>query len=89
MVIYSIIVLKIILLHKIKHPNPFFAVVPDTIKQVLICENNRRTLKCPKGTYLMIADAFYGREDKTTCPHPNIIDTDCSAKNVLDIVSAR
>ncbi|CAH1401539.1 unnamed protein product [Nezara viridula] len=64
-------------------------VEPDTLKQVVICENDSKTLKCPKGTYLMIAEAFYGRADKSTCPHPKIKDTNCSAKNVMDIVGAK
>nr|XP_014280986.1 rhamnose-binding lectin-like [Halyomorpha halys] len=64
-------------------------VVPGTLKKVVICENDRKTLTCPKGTYLMIADASYGRTDKTTCPHPNILNTNCSAKNVMDILGAK
>ena len=46
------------------------------------CEGTALVLHCESMTTIRIQDAFYGRDDRVTCPHHNpsaMEDTGCSA----------
>ncbi|CAH1401538.1 unnamed protein product [Nezara viridula] len=64
--------------------------VQDSIhksRTITICENNTQKITCPRGTSLIIEDAFYGRTDKSICPHQQIYDTQCKAGNAFQVVN--
>lgn len=56
---------------------------------VTICENNSQKIICPKGTSIIIEEAFYGRTDKITCPHQQMHDVQCKAGNAFQIINDR
>lgn len=69
----------------------FFFVIGTINKPqtVTICENNSQKIMCPRGASIIIEDAFYGRTDKTTCPHQQMHDVQCRAGNAFQIVNNR
>ena len=50
---------------------------------VIICENHKGIISCPKGKIIDVLNATYGRLDQQTCPHPLITSTNCRSSNSL------
>ena len=53
---------------------------------VIICEHQRKTIRCEGGATISVLRASYGRHDGHTCPHPSIRTTNCNAATSLPIV---
>nr|CAB3220098.1 L-rhamnose-binding lectin SML [Phallusia mammillata] len=51
---------------------------PPVVESTVICENDKKKISCPLFYSLFITDAFYGRDDATTCGGP-VKTTDCKA----------
>ncbi|XP_033728270.1 multiple epidermal growth factor-like domains protein 6 isoform X2 [Pecten maximus] len=53
---------------------------------IIICERVTYTIECPVGEVLNIQEAFYGREDQSTCSGMNqtLTDTNCSSSVALE-----
>merc|ERR1712141_347028 len=50
-------------------------------KEIVACEGKRRVIMCPRGKYIHILHANYGRTDVKTCPSRWIKTTRCFARN--------
>ncbi|KAI0242376.1 hypothetical protein LSAT2_013648 [Lamellibrachia satsuma] len=46
----------------------------------------RLHISCPPGTGVRVNSAFYGRLDRTTCPHSSILTTSCSLPGITERV---
>ncbi|KAI0242377.1 hypothetical protein LSAT2_013649 [Lamellibrachia satsuma] len=51
------------------------------------CDGDLRLhISCPPGTGVHVNSAFYGRLDRTTCPHRSILTTSCSLPGITERV---
>jgi len=50
------------------------------ILRATICQGSTETIQCPEGTIISVVNAVWGRTDGTTCPAPNVGNTDCRAE---------
>jgi len=51
------------------------------------CEGKAAQISCPEGKVMKVNAADYGRKDKTTCPHSQILTTECSTPKALKLVA--
>ena len=55
----------------------------------VLCEFTRGTLSCPDGKKIKLLQASYGRHDSTTCPGPDMTNTNCHYHNTHPIVKGK
>ena len=56
-------------------------------KEIVACEGKRRVIMCPRGKYIHILHANYGRTDVKTCPSRWIKTTRCFARKYVYFIS--
>ena len=52
------------------------------------CEHDTMHISCPTGSIVHVISAFYGRLDRTTCPHSAMQTTSCTLPGITDTVRA-
>nr|XP_026692634.1 L-rhamnose-binding lectin SML isoform X1 [Ciona intestinalis] len=63
------------------------AVYHANAANIVICEGGSNRISCPTGYIINVLHAFYGRTDGTTCPHPSILTTSCTAAGSSNIIN--
>jgi len=56
------------------------------LQEAVVCEGRNSTMSCGAGETIYITYANYGRQDRTTCPDPRILSTNCYSLNSSDII---
>ncbi|CAH1394510.1 unnamed protein product [Nezara viridula] len=62
------------------------------IREVTVCEIDRKKLECPAGSTIKIHEAFYGRRNTYTCRHQVMkknVDVVCSSPKAIEVVQKR
>ena len=54
--------------------------------QEYICEGKTGNLSCSSGNSIIVLHALYGREDKVTCKHEQMRNSNCRTKDNIVIV---
>ncbi|KAL9985730.1 hypothetical protein ACROYT_G008168 [Oculina patagonica] len=61
----------------------------EDLISVTICEHHKAIIRCLIGGNIKVVAASYGRQDRSTCPHPSIRTTNCHAGSSLSVVKSR
>ena len=53
------------------------------IEMESVCQDHEVNIGCLDGRVIHVVSAMFGRQDWVTCPHPSILETNCSRANSL------